>query len=384
MKEIKRIFLDYASTTPVDKRVSEVLNHFYTHKWGNTSGIHHFAKNMEHELYKAREQMARYLNTKESEIIFTSSATESNNTILKGIAESYGNKGKHIITSQIEHASVRETCRYLAEKGYEITYLPVDESGLVDPDALNENIRPDTILVSIIYVNNELGTIQHLNELGKNCKARGVFFHTDAVQALGKLAVDLKQLNIDLLTASAHKIYGPIGAGLIYCREGIEFKPLLHGGGQEDGLRASTVNVPAIAGFAKAMEIYENIRDSEKILMKQFRNQFEQQILSAIPDVQINSSPLYSIPNILNVSFNNTDGEFLAMQLDKEGVAVSTGSACHSGKVDVSHVLKACRIKKSWAQGTIRFSFGRNTTQEEISIVGNMLPELVNKVRKLA
>lgn len=380
----KKIYLDYAANTPLDERVLSEMLPCLKHEYGNTTGIHQYAHQMQNILEQARENIAQSIGSKSGEIIFAGSATESNNTVLKGLTQGNNGRGKHIITSQVEHPSVYEVCKYLEKSGFEITYLPVDSLGYIDPGDLKNALRKDTILVSLIFVNNELGTIEPIAEIGKICKEAEICFHTDAAQGFGKLAIDVNNLGIDLLTASSHKIYGPLGAGMLYIRQGIKLEPLLQGGGQEFGIRSSTVNVPAIVGFSKAVSIYENERENERKRNIQMRQKIISAITANIPDAKINGDPEHGAYNILNISFKNTDGQLLAMQLDRKGIAVSTGSSCSSGKIETSHVLKACKIDPRWIRGTIRISLGRFTNQDEVEYLINILPETVYEIRKLS
>lgn len=380
--EMKRIYLDYAANTPVDQRIADYLHDLYLNHYGNSAGVHWFARDMRQILDQARSRMASFMGAKPEEVVFTGSATESNNFIFKGLAQQHPGK-KHLIISAVEHASVFETAKYLQKSGYEISFLPVDASGKVLVDSLPRLIRPDTLLVSVIWVNNELGTIQPLQEIGAICRQSGVLFHTDAVQGFAKIPLNVQESNIDALTASSHKIYGPLGAGLAWIRDGIKITPLLHGGGHEYGKRSSTVNVPAIAAFTRAVELYEKERETEWERIETFRQKIMEAILNAIPDSKINGAP-DGLPHILNVSFKNVNAEILAMYLDRQGIAVSTGSACSSGKVSGSRILEAIKISKEWTTGAIRISLGRFTTEDEIDFLLQKLPEAVNKVRKIS
>lgn len=381
---MKQIYLDYAATTPVDPRVLEHMMPYLTERWGNSTGTHHFAKIMSDTLENSRSTFANVLGARESEIIFTGSATESNNTIIKGIASAYKSKGRHIILSAVEHPSVRETCQYLVNSGYEITIVPVNKNGIVNPDDIKTAIRDETILVSVMFVNNEIGVMEPVEIIGRICRDAGVFFHTDAVQGFGKTDINVIDFKIDLLSASSHKIYGPAGAGLLYVRSGVKMDPLLHGGGQEYGLRSSTVNVAAIAGFAKATELMLSERKKESYLLTRLKNKIIENTQKTIPDMIINGDPEYSVNHIVSISFRNADGELIAMELNKKGIAVSTGSSCSSGQFNRSPVLSACRIPELWANGTIRISLGRQTVESEIDYLIEILPEIVNKVRKIS
>ena len=379
-----RIYLDNAATTPLDPRVREEMVKIYKTAWGNPSGVHRFSKKMAGLLEEAREGIATSLGAKPSEIIFTGSATESNNSIIKGLARTLNYKGNHIIISQIEHPSVAKTAGYLQKNGFEVTALKVDKQGHIDLQDLKSQIRSETILVSIIYANNEIGTIQPIKEIAAICKRTGVLFHTDAVQAFGKRKIKVEELGIDLLTATAHKIYGPVGAALLYCRNGINFEPLLHGGGQEDGKRASTENIAAICGFNKAVEIYEEERDEENARYRKWKKEIIRTLDNKIPDILVNGDVQNGLDNIISLSFKGVDSQLLMMQLDRMGFAVSSGSACSAGSVKPSAILRACGIQDSYIRGTLRISLGRFNKDEEIEKFIRILPEIVGKVRKLS
>ncbi len=381
MTKNNKIYLDYAASTPVDPQVQKVLNTFYAKYYGNSEGIHSFARQMRDQLDQARSFFAQALGAQSSEIVFTASATESNNTILKGLAARFSEK-KQILISAIEHASIQKTATFLQKYGFEPILLPVNEKGQVDPQEVKKKINHQTLLVSIIWVNNEIGTIQPIAEIGQICQQQGVFFHTDAVQGFAKMVLDLNKMAIDFVTASSHKIYGPIGAGLMYVKEGRLLEPLLHGGGQENGLRSSTVNVPAIVGFKTAVQIYDAHRQQEWQKVTALRNRMVHFIEHHMDGFLINS-PADGIPHILNISFEQVDGELLAIYLDRQGFALSTGSACSSGKVKGSRILEAMGVPAKFRSGTIRISLGRFTTEEEIDHFLEQLKTAVNKLRKM-
>jgi cysteine desulfurase len=379
---MKRYYFDYAATTPVDPRVAAYLQELYANHFGNSAGVHAFARDMREILDAARQNVAGFLGALPDEIIFTASATESNNFIIKGLAQRHPQK-KHLIISDIEHASVLRTAQFLEKAGYELSFLPVDASGKIQIDQLRRLIRPDTLLVSVIWVNNELGTVQDVQKIGAICREANVLFHTDAVQGFAKLPLNVREAHIDLLTASSHKIYGPIGAGLAFVRNGVSLEPLLHGGGHEFGKRASTVNVPAIAAFVKAAELYEQERQSEHERIRALRQRIITALQESIPQMRLNS-PDDGLPHILNISFKNVNNEILAMYLDRQGIAVATGSACSSGKVRESRILKALNVSREWSSGTLRISLGRFTSEEETDYLINELPKAVEKVRKMS
>jgi len=319
----------------------------------------------------------------QKKIIFTSSATEANNFALKGIAFANREKGKHIIVSKIEHHCVLESARWLEKNGFEITYLPVDKYGLIDLSELESAIRKDTILVSIMHANNEIGTIQPIAEIGKICREKGIYFHTDAAQTYGKIPIDVEKMNIDLLTASSHKMYGPKGAACLFVRKGVKIEPLLHGGGHEFGLRSSTINVPCIVGFAEAARICKKVMKKEAEKLTKLRDRLIKGCLK-IEDSHLNGHPKLRLPNNANFWFAFIEGESLIMELDTHGIAASTGSACSSESLEPSHVLLAIGLKPHEAHGSLRLSIGRWTTKEEVNYVLKILPEAVERLRKIS
>ena len=383
-KTKKYVYLDYAATTPVDKAVIKAMMPYFTEKYANPASIHSMGTEANKALDKAREVFANYLSSQISEIFFTSSATESNNWALKGVALAYKNKGNKIIVSSIEHDCVLNSAKWLSQNGFIVEYAPVDGDGTVDLEKLKKMITPDTILVSIMHSNNEIGTIQPVEEIGKICKEKKVLFHTDASQSFGKMPINMKKLNIDLLTASSHKIYGPKGTALLYIRSGTLIEPLLHGGGHERGKRSSTVNVAAIVGFAKALELCIKEMYSEKLRQTKLRDKVIKHILKTIPNSHLNGHPVNRLFNNINVRFDFIEGESLMMELDNSGIEVSTVSACASSKLQFSHVLLACGIEEKYAQGTIRVSLGRYTTEKDIEYFLKELPKAVEKMRKIS
>jgi cysteine desulfurase len=378
----QRVYFDYAANTPVDPKVRQKLMQFYEEHYGNSAGVHAFARDMREHLDRAREFFAQYLGAKSSEIVFTASATESNNLVLKGLAARFPEK-KHLLISAVEHASVLQTALYLEKTGFDVEIVPVDRTGRIDPDEVEKRFKKNTLLVSVIWVNNELGTIQPIETIGQICRKAGVFFHTDAVQGFAKLALNVKQCNIDFLTASAHKIYGPLGVGLLYAKQGIPLEPLLHGGGHENGLRSSTVNVPGIIAFQEAAEIYRQLRQEEWQRLQSFKKMITEFVQQNIAGARINS-PENSVPHILNLSFENVDGELLTILLDREGIEVSTGSACSSGTLKASRIIEAIHLPQKFKKGTIRISLGRFTTAEQVEYFLQKLPTAVEKVRKIS
>jgi cysteine desulfurase len=383
----KRIYFDNAATTRVDQRVLDAMIPFFMESYGNASSMHDFGSRAKESLYYSRKTIADSINAQPDEIIFTSSGTEANNLALKGIAEAYRSQGKHIIVSSIEHDCILNTCRYLEEQGYRITYLPVDSSGIIEPKNLERAIRPDTILISVMHANNEIGTIQPLKEIGRVCHDHGVFLHSDACQSFGKIPIDVIYQNIDLLTLNAHKIYGPKGVGALYIRKGIVVKPLLHGGGQEYGIRSSTENLPAIVGFAKATELCMLEMASECKRIKAMRDYFANYLFENYEDVYINGSQEHRLYNNLNFSFHGLEGETirLLLLLDEMGIAVSAGSACSSNDKsnNASHVLKAIGLNQFEARGAVRVSFGRFNTMEEVRNFTEAIDSVVGQLNSI-
>jgi len=376
-KKSKKIYFDYAATTPVDPRVTKAMLPYFGEKFGNTMSIHSFGQDAKIALEKSREVVADLIGAKPNEIIFTGSATESNNLALKGV------KGKHIIISQIEHPCIMETANWLEKQGVEVTRLPVNKYGQVNPLDIQKAIRKDTILVSIIHASNEIGTIQLIEKIGRICRQRGVYFHTDAAQSFGKIPIDVNKMNIDLLTASSHKIYGPKGAACLFVREGVKIEPLLHGGGQEMGLRSSTVNLPAIVGFAKACEIAKKEMKKESQRLTKLRDKLIKSVLK-IKNSHLAGYPEKRLPNIANFWFSFIEGESIVLQLDLLRIAVSTGSACSSLKLEPSYVLLAIGLKPQEAHGSLRISLGRWTKEKDIDYFLKVLPKIVKKLREIS
>lgn len=374
---MKKIYLDYAATTPVDKEVVKAMLPYFTEKFGNTMSIHGLGQEVKIVLEKSRETVADLIKAKPSEIIFTGSATEGNNMVLKGV------KKGHIIISSIEHRCIVETVRWLEKEGTKITRIPVDENGLIDPLDVKKAIRKDTVLVSIIHASNEIGTIQDIEKIGKICKQAGVLFHTDASQSFGKIPVDVNKMNIDLLTTSSHKMYGPKGIACLFVRQGVQLTPLLHGGGQESGLRSSSVNIPGIVGFAKACEIAKERMKSENLRLIKLRDKLIKNILK-IKNSYLTGHPVKRLPNSATFRFDFIEGESLVIQLDLNGIAVSTGSACSSVKLEPSHVLLATGLTHGQAHGSVRISLGKQTTEKDIDYLIKVLPSIVEKLRDIS
>lgn len=383
-KSENKIYLDYAATTPTDPRVVKVMLPYFTEKFGNTMSFHSFGQKAKQALEESREKVADLMGANPDEIIFTGSATESNNLALKGVALANQNKSKHIIISSIEHPCIIETAKWLEKQGFEITRLPVDKYGLIKPADVKKAIRKNTILVSIIHASNEIGTIQPIAEIGKICKSKRVYFHTDAVQSFGKIPIDVNKMNIDLLSASSHKMYGPKGVACLFIRNKTKIEPILHGGGQESGLRSSTINIAGIVGFAKACEISQKIIKKETEKQIKLRDKLIKEVLRTIKGSYLNGHPKKRLPSNINFRFDGVEGESMVLQLDLLGIAVSTGSACSSAKLEPSYILLATGLKPEQTHGSLRITIGRWTTQKEINYFLKILPEVIQKIRKIA
>jgi cysteine desulfurase len=381
---MKPIYLDHAATTPTDPAVVQAMLPFFTRIYGNPSSMHAFGQEAKRAIEAARDSIASFLGAKPEEIIFTSGGTESNNFILKGIAASAGNRGNHIITSAIEHHAVLESCHYLEKQGFQVTYLPVDRFGLVDLDDVKRNITDKTILISIMHANNEIGTIEPIAEIGRIARKRGVPFHTDAVQTFGHLPISVDELNIDALSASAHKFYGPKGVGILYLRRGTRIQSFMHGGEQERKRRASTHNVTGIVGFGKAVELAAEGMEKETRQEIFLRDKLISGILERIENTRLNGHPVHRLPNNVNVSVAYIEGESMLLNLDMEGIAVSTGSACTSASLEPSHVLTAIGLPHELAHGSLRLTLGRATTEADIDRTLDVLPGIVKKLRAIS
>lgn len=380
------IFMDYHSTTPVDPRVVEEMLPYFTEDFGNAASRNHsFGWRAEEAVERSRERIASLINADPKEIIFTSGATESNNLALKGVAEMYAEKGDHIITCVTEHKAVLDTGKRLEKMGKRVTYLPVDKYGQVDLDELRNSITDKTILISIMYANNEVGTLQKVNEIGKIAKEKGVLFHSDAVQAIGKIPVDVQAMNVDLMSLTAHKIYGPKGIGALYVRKKgprVRLVAQMDGGGHERGMRSGTLNVPGMVGFGKAVQIAKEIMPEESKRLSGLRDKLHHGITKALEDVYLNGHPTERLPNNLNMSFAYVEGESLLMGMDD--IAVSSGSACTSATLEPSYVLKALGVGEDLAHTSIRFGLGRFNTEEEVEYVLNKVVDNVNRLREMS
>jgi cysteine desulfurase len=381
---MKNIYLDYAATTPVYPEVTAAMLPFFSDAFGNPSAACSTGHRAKDAVDKARQSAARFIDADNSEIIFTSGGTESDNFALTGIALANQSKGQHIITSPLEHHAILETCHFLEKLGFTITILPVDKCGIVDPDSVKRAITSETILVSVMHANNEIGTIQPIAEIGRIAHQAGVYFHTDAVQTFGHIPVYVDEMNIDLLSASSHKLYGPKGVGLVYIRSGVNIWPFMRGGSQEEHRRAGTLNVTGIVGFGAAIEVAEREMAEEANKLSLLRNRLIERITGLIPDTRLNGHPVQRLPNNANVCISFLEGESICLNLDMEGICASTGSACNSDSGEPSHVLKAIGLSNEQARGSMRFTLGKWTTEDDINRVITVLPCIVKRLRSIS
>lgn len=381
MEKRKSIYLDHNATTPLHAEVLEAMLPFLKGVYGNPSSIHAFGQEARQGLEEAREKVARLIGASPGEIVFTSGGTEADNLAIQGVAFSHREKGRHIITSSVEHRAVLRTCQYLEQEGFRVTYLPVDGFGRIDPDEVKRALTRETILITLMHSNNETGTIEPIEEVGRIAASEGVLFHTDAIQSIGKVSVNVRELQVDLLSLSGHKLYGPKGVGALYVRNGVRISPLLYGGHQERNRRAGTENLPGIVGLGKAAELALSWLGLSSEVTRKLRDYFWDCIRERIPRVRLNGDPVQRLPNTLHVSFESVSAETLLIQLDLRGIAASAGSACTSGAIEVSHVLAAMGVPRSIAQGSVRFSLGRDTTKEEVDRTVAVLTEIVNRSR---
>jgi cysteine desulfurase len=380
----KTIYLDNAATTKLSPTVLDSMIPYLTENYGNASSIYQIGRKSREALDQARDRVAKALGADTKEIYFTSGGTESDNWTIKGIAFANEKKGKHIITTNIEHHAVLHTCKYLEKYGFEITYLPVRENGIIDIEDLKNAIREDTILVSVMFANNEIGTIQPIKEIGEITKEKGIYFHTDAVQAVGNIPIDVNNLNIDLLSLSAHKFNGPKGVGALYIRKGVNISPMIHGGAQEKMKRAGTENVAGIVGLGTAIELAtKNIEEKNKKLIK-LRDMTIKKLLKTIPDTLLNGDPDKRLPGNVNVCFKYIEGESILLMLDMKGICASSGSACTSGSLEPSHVLLAIGRPHEIAHGSLRLTFSVENTQKDVEYLLDILPPIVDRLRHMS
>ncbi|HHW08127.1 MAG TPA: cysteine desulfurase NifS [Clostridia bacterium] len=380
---MRKVYLDHSATTPIRPEVVEAMTATLTEQFGNPSSIHSFGRAAKKLLEEAREQVALLIGARPEEIVFTSGGTEADNMAVIGTALANRKKGKHIITSAIEHHALLDSCQWLEKNGFEVTYLPVDRDGLVRVDDVLEAIRDDTILISVMHVNNEVGTIQPIEEIGKIARERGIIFHSDAVQSVGKIPVDVNELQVDLLTVSAHKIYGPKGVGCLYIRKGTRIQPIHFGGGQERKRRPGTENMPGIVGFGKACELARlDLPEEQKLAV--LRDKLIDGLLEKIPDCRLNGHRTKRVPTNVNISIRYVEGESMLLSLDLVGIAASSGSACTSGSLDPSHVLLAMGIPHEIAHGSLRMTLGRDNTEEDVDYVLEQLPKIVERLRDMS
>ena len=382
MKEF--VYLDNAATTKVRPEVVEAMLPYFTEIYGNASAVYDFGQKCKQAMEDARETIAASIGTKAANIYFTAGGSESDNWALKGVAEAYGDKGKHIITTKIEHHAILHTCAYLEQQGYEVTYLDVDADGLVSPEALRQAIRPDTILISVMFANNEIGTIEPIAELGEIAHEHGIIFHTDAVQAYTQVPIDVEKMHIDLLSASGHKLNGPKGIGFLYIRQGLKVKSFIHGGAQERKRRAGTENVPGIVGLGKAVEIAMETMEERTAKESALRDYLIARIEEEIPFAKLNVHRVKRLPNNVNFCFRFIEGESMLIMLDMAGICGSSGSACTSGSLDPSHVLLAIGLPHEIAHGSLRLTLGDENTKEQVDYVVDHLKEIVAKLRAMS
>jgi len=378
------IYMDHSATSPVDPEVFEAMKPYFTYSFGNASTLYSLGREGRMAMESAREEVASIIGAESKEIIFTSGGTESDNIAILGTVYKLKNKGNHIITSDIEHPAVDETCNYLEKNGFTVTYLPVYEDGIVKVSDLEDAITDDTILITIMHANNEIGTIQPIVEIGAVAKEKGIVFHTDAVQTVGKIPVDVKELNVDLLSLSAHKLYGPKGVGALYVRKGVRLEPIMHGGGHERGIRPGTENVPGIVGLGKACTIAKENLENDAKLLTSLRDRLIDGVLGNNKDSYLNGHRTKRLPNNANFRFTGIEGESLILHLDSKSIAASTGSACSSTKLEPSHVLMAIGLKEVEAHGSLRISLGHENTEEDIDYTVIAITEVVEKLRKMS
>jgi cysteine desulfurase len=381
---MKRIYLDYAATTPVRLEVIQAMLPYYADSFGNPSSIYSYGLESRQAIDLARTKVAEAIGSKKEEIVFTGGGSEADNLAIKGVADANIRKGNHIITSVVEHHAVLQTCKFLEKRGFKVTYLPADKYGLVDPESVRKAITDKTILISIMHANNEIGTIQPIGEIGKIARKAGICFHTDAVQTTGHIPVNVSELKVDMLSMSAHKFYGPKGVGVLYVRKGTKLTSLIHGGEQESGRRAGTENVPGIVGLGKAIELagLEMTTETERLIV--LRDRLTKGIIEKIDHVRLNGHHEQRLPNNVNINVDFIEGESTCLNLDLEGICISTGSACSSSDAEPSHVLLGIGLSHEQARSSLRFTLGRLTTAEDIDRVLDVLPRSVARLRAIS
>ncbi len=381
---MKQIYMDHGATTPADPLVVDAMLPYFTEKFGNASSLHSFGQEATSALEQSRQQVAASIGAKPEEIIFTSGGTESDNLAVKGVAYRNSDKGKHIITSTIEHPAILNTCAYLEKEGFEVTYVAVDSDGIIDMDELKKATRDDTILISVMHANNEIGTIQPISDISKLAKEKSIYLHTDAVQSLGKISVNVDELGVDLLSLSSHKIHGPKGVGALYVRKGTLLQALAHGGSHEHRMRAGTENISGIAGFAKAVALADERLVDDAKHMTQLRDSLIGKVMDSIDDVELSGHPTNRLPNNVNLRFSFIEGESMLLFLDMKGIAISTGSACSSKSLEPSHVLTAIGLRPEDSHGSLRITLGKDNTHEEVDYVVDALVEVVGRLRAMS
>ena len=379
-----RIYLDNAATTRTSQEVVDAMLPYFTESYGNPSSIYELGQRSKEAITKAREEIAKVIGAKTEEIYFTAGGSEADNWAIKAAYEAYKNKGNHIITTKIEHHAVLHTCQYLEKQGAKVTYLDVDENGLIDLEQLQKAITPETILITIMFANNEIGTIEPVKEIGMIAKEHGILFHTDAVQAFGQVPIDVDEMNIDMLSSSAHKINGPKGIGCLYIRKGVKIRSFIHGGAQERKRRAGTENVPGIVGYGVAARMAAETMEARTRKEQELRDYFIRRVLDEVPYTRLNGDPEKRLPNNANFSFRFIEGESLLIMLDMKGIAGSSGSACTSGSLDPSHVLLAVGLPHEIAHGSLRLTLGADTTKEDLDYTLEQIKEIVAKLRNLS
>jgi cysteine desulfurase len=385
---MKKIYMDHAATTPVDPEVVKAMLPYFTEQFGNASSFHSYGRDAKMAIESSRTKIAKVINAKEKEIIFTAGGTESDNLAIKGSVYSQLKKRKlenaHIITSSIEHPAVTNTCKFLETQGHTVTYLPVDKNGFINPEELADKIKKETVLVTIMHANNEIGTIEPIEEIGKIAHENDIIFHTDAVQTFGKIPIDVDKMNIDLLAVSSHKIYGPKGIGALYVRKGIKLEPFVHGGGQEKGLRSSTENIPGIVGLGKAAELALDNLEPERARLTKLRDKIIEGTLGQIDQAYLNGHPTERLPHNAHFWFMAIEGESIILSLDEVGIAASTGSACSTAKLEPSYVLMAIGLKAFEAHGSLRLSLGKDNTEDDVDYLLEILPKTVERLRSMS